>query len=82
VVQIGVAIALFDGRGRVTGMVLAGLSAVLAFVSLGTAPVWGVVVIAIDVLVIHGLARHPDPPFDLCSEPSRPIERDFPTTPR
>lgn len=85
VVQIGTAIALFDGRGRVMGMVLAGLSAVFAFASLGAAPVGAAVVIAIDVLVIHGLSRHPDPQVDIHAEraaPSRPPGRDLPTTPR
>ena len=61
VVQIATAIALFDGRGRVMAMILAGLSAVTAFISLGAAPVWGVVIIAVDVLAIWGLSRHPEP---------------------
>ena len=59
VVQIATAIALFDGRGRTAGMILAGVSAVVAFTSLDAAPVWSVIIIAIDVLVIHGLARNP-----------------------
>jgi hypothetical protein len=83
VVQVGTGIALFDGRGRVMGMVLAGLSAVVAFISLDAAPLWSVIVIAADVLVIHGLARNPDPPVDLRSEGMRrDAARDVPLPPR
>jgi hypothetical protein len=83
VLQIGTAIALFDGRGRVIGMVLAGLSAVVAFISLDAAPIWSVVVIAVDVLVIHGLARNPEPPVDLTTASVRMDPgRDVPLPPR
>jgi hypothetical protein len=64
VAQLGTAIALFDGRGRTAGMILAGVSAVVAFTSLDAAPIWSVIIIAIDVLVIHGLARNPAPAVD------------------
>ena len=60
ILEIGTAIALFDGRGRVMGMLLAGAAAVTAFISLGAAPVWGVVIIAISVAAIWGLARSPN----------------------
>jgi len=84
VVQIGTAIALFDGRGRVMGMVLAGLSAVVAFASLGAAPAWSIVIIAIDVLVIQGLARTPDVPVDIgmTAGPDPARGRDLPIPPR
>jgi hypothetical protein len=78
-----VAVALFDGRGRLAGIVLAGASAVVAFASLDAAPVWSVVIIAVDVLVIRGLARHPDPPGEVGPGPDRtPVERDVPMGPR
>ena len=55
VVQIAAAIMLFSGQGRVLGIVLAALSAVVSFTSLGAYPVWSIIVIALDVLIIHGL---------------------------
>lgn len=61
VAQVLTAVALFDGRARVMGMILAGLSAVVAFASLGAAPAWSIVIIAIDVLVIYGLSSHAEP---------------------
>ena len=61
VVQIGTAIALFDGRGRIMGMLLAGASAITAFVSLGAAPLWGALIIAVSIAAIWGLARTPEP---------------------
>jgi hypothetical protein len=65
------------------GMVLAGLSAVVAFISLDAAPVWSVIVIAVDVLAIHGLARNPEPPVDLTSASVRmDPARDVPLPPR
>jgi hypothetical protein len=59
VVQIGAAIMLFSGQGRMLGIVLAALSAVVSFTSLGAYPVWGIIIIAMDVLIIHGLTAHP-----------------------
>ena len=37
------------------GIVLASLSAVVSFTSIGAYPLWAIAVIAIDVLIIHGL---------------------------
>jgi len=59
VVQIGAAIMLFSGQGRMLGIILASLSAVVSFTSLGAYPAWGIIVIALDVLIIHGLTAHP-----------------------
>ena len=75
VVQIAMATALFDGRARSIGMLLAGLSAVVAFASLGAAPVWGAAIIGIDLLVIYGLAVHPDPEIELSDPPTSDLER-------
>ena len=58
VVQIGAAIMLFSGQGRMLGIVLAALSAVVSFTSLGASPAWSIIVIAMDVLIIHGLTVH------------------------
>ena len=61
VVQVSAAIMLFSGRGRVLGIVLAALSAVVSFTSIGASPVWSITVIALDVLIIHGLTAHAEP---------------------
>lgn len=61
VVQIGAAISLFSGSGRVLGIVLAALSAVVAFTSLGAHQTWGVILIAVDILIIYGLTTHAHP---------------------
>jgi hypothetical protein len=58
ILQIAGAIMLFSGQGRVLGIVLAAVSAVVSFTSLGAHPVWAIIVIAIDVLIIHGLTLH------------------------
>lgn len=58
VLQIAAAIMLFSGQGRVLAIVLAAVSAVASFSSLGAFPVAAVVIIAIDVLIIHGLTTH------------------------
>src|SRR4029453_550653 len=72
VVQIGAAISLFSGRGRVLGIVLAAGSAVVSFTSIGAYPLWAILVIAIDVLIIHGLTLHAHPStvdYDAASHP-------------
>lgn len=44
--------------GRVFGSLLAGLSAIANFALLPVHPVWSIVVIAIDVLIIYALTVH------------------------
>lgn len=44
--------------GRMVGVILAGLSLIGNLAFLGVSPVWSVVVIALDVLVIYGLTAH------------------------
>lgn len=44
--------------GRVIGIILAFLSAVANLAFIPAYPIWSVIVIAIDVLVIYGLAVH------------------------
>jgi hypothetical protein len=46
--------------GRILGIVLASLSAVATFFTLGAYPVWSIVVIAVDLLIIYGLTVHAD----------------------
>lgn len=56
------AIGIFLLRGatwaRVAGMILAGISALLNFVWLPHSPWWSLMIIAIDILVIWGLANY------------------------
>ena len=56
------AIGIFLLRGatwaRVAGMVVAGISALLNFVWLPYSPWWSLLIIAIDILVIWGLANY------------------------
>ena len=61
VVQVSAAIMLFSGQGRVLGIILAALSAVVSFTSIGAVPVWSIIVIALDVLIINGLTVHAEP---------------------
>lgn len=44
--------------GRTVGVILAALSLIGNLALLGYSPVWSVMVIALDVLVIYGLAAH------------------------
>jgi hypothetical protein len=60
IVQIAAAIMLFSGQGRILGIVLAAISAVASFSSLGAFPVAALAIIAIDVLIIHGLTTRAD----------------------
>jgi hypothetical protein len=46
--------------GRVLGIVLAGLSMVVWFFSIGAYPMWAMMVVAIDALIIYGLTAHRD----------------------
>jgi hypothetical protein len=44
--------------GRIVGVFLATVNAVVALLFLSAAPAWGIVVITVDVLVIHALTIH------------------------
>jgi len=59
-VQLGAAAALIGGGGRVLGIVLAAISATVSFASIGAYPLWAILVIALDVLIIYGLTTHPE----------------------
>jgi hypothetical protein len=58
--QLAVGLAVFRGStwARVTAAVVVGLSAVSQMVFLPAYPIWSIVVIAIDVLVIWALCMH------------------------
>jgi hypothetical protein len=60
VLQVIAALMLLAGQGRVLGIILAALSAVISFASIGAYPLWSILVITLDVLIIHGLTVHPD----------------------
>jgi hypothetical protein len=65
IVQFFAAFAIFSrqGWGAVVGIIVAALSAIGQLLYLGIDPWWSVAVIAIDVLIIYGLAAYgfPDP---------------------
>ena len=44
--------------GRVVGITLAALSMLVWFFTIGAYPIWAVMVVAIDALIIYGLAAH------------------------
>jgi hypothetical protein len=53
-------LAVFAGQmwGRVVGIVLAVISAIVNLVYIGAYPLWSLVIIAIDIVVIYALAVH------------------------
>ena len=57
---VGIALLLGKGWARIAGIVVAGISALINFSWLPYAPLWAILLIAIDVLVIWALAtaRH------------------------
>jgi hypothetical protein len=54
----GVGVLVGQTWARVTGIVLAVLSALVNIAFLSAYPIWGVTVIALDVIVIYALAVH------------------------
>ena len=55
---IGVALLRGQTWGRVAGMIVAVVSAILNFVWLPYSPLWAIVVIAVDILIIWALAAY------------------------
>ena len=45
---------------RIVGVVVAGLSALVALAFIEAAPLWGVIVVTVDILVIYALTVHGD----------------------
>ena len=62
VLQIVAAYLLLDNArsGRTLGIVLAAGSAIVAFISMGGYPQWSIAVLAMDLLIVFGLAAHPE----------------------
>jgi hypothetical protein len=60
VVAVATGVGLLKGAGwaRVVGIVLASLSMILQFLFLPYAPIWSIILIAIDVFVIWALAEY------------------------
>jgi hypothetical protein len=44
--------------GRVLGIILASISMLVWFLSIGAYPLWGVLVVTIDALILYGLIAH------------------------
>jgi hypothetical protein len=59
-VAIAAGIGLFTGAmwARVTGIIVAGVSAIVNFAFLGAYPVWAITMITLDVLVIYAISAH------------------------
>ncbi|HWJ53414.1 MAG TPA: hypothetical protein VNT24_08595 [Propionibacteriaceae bacterium] len=55
---IGVALLREQTWGRVAGMIVAVVSAILNFVWLLSSPLWAITVIAVDILIIWALAAY------------------------
>ena len=73
-----IASSMLVGRsrgGRTLGIVLAGGSAVVAFFSIGAYPVWGLAVLAMDLMIVFGLTVHPDAYGDTDVSGPGPLDR-------
>ncbi len=59
-VVAGAGFAVFSGRGwaRAVGVLLAGLSAFSHLLFIAASPLWSLIVIAMDILVIYALCIH------------------------
>ena len=58
--QLLAAVMIFGrvGLGRWLGILLASLSALAWMLAIGAYPLWGIIVLTADALVIYGLAAH------------------------
>ena len=61
-VLIAVGAGVFTGNmvARITGVIVCGLNAIVQLTFLSAYPVWGVIIIALDVVVIYALIAHGD----------------------
>jgi hypothetical protein len=59
IIQILVSILIFmrSTAGAVLGIIIAVVSAIFAFLSIGAYPLWSIAVLVVDGLVIYGLTR-------------------------
>lgn len=62
VIAVGVGIGVFTGAlwARISGVILCGINAIAQLAFLSAYPVWAVIVIALDVMVIWALIVHGD----------------------
>lgn len=60
IIVIGAAASLFAGRtwGKIVAVVLATLSAILNFGFIAAYPLWSILIIAMDVMVIYAVITH------------------------
>jgi hypothetical protein len=58
VVLAGIGVFLGNALARAVGVIIAGLSLIASFLFIPAYPVWALVVIAVDVLVIYALIAH------------------------
>ena len=60
VIEVLVSYLIFTRRpsGRVLGITLAALSMLVWFFTIGAYPLWAMMIVAIDALIIYGLAAH------------------------
>jgi len=54
----GIGVTSGNLAARAVGVALAGVNAVVALVFIEAAPVWGIIVITVDILVIYALTVH------------------------
>ncbi|MET7992105.1 hypothetical protein ABZU76_14475 [Amycolatopsis sp. NPDC005232] len=57
-ILVGVGVFMGNRAAQITGIVLAGLSAIVNLAFLPAYPLWSIIIIAVDVLVIYALAVH------------------------
>jgi hypothetical protein len=59
-VQFGVGLAIIAGAtwGRVLGVIIAGLSVVHQFAMMSVYPIWSLLIVALDILIIWALIVH------------------------
>ena len=58
--QILASVRLFSGQGRVLAITLASLNLIAQFMFLPAYPVWSIIIMTIDGIVIYGLAAYAD----------------------
>jgi hypothetical protein len=62
VILMAAAFALFSGRmwGRVVAIIMATLSAIINFGFIQAYPLWSLIIIAMDIMIIYSVATHGD----------------------
>jgi hypothetical protein len=59
-IAAGIGVMAGNMAARIVGVVLAGLSALVNLAFIEAAPLWGVIVVTVDILVIYALTVHGD----------------------